>query len=131
MMAAKARRTAVALCEPVAYWFRCLWIVVGAFVLGAMDIHDRGRLGKKLSLYAAGWMTWWSSKWTFDYATILLTKDAATMAAGAAVIASVASPVLALTGWIIKKYLEDSADQRRVEANTPSSETLLSQKTTG
>lgn len=103
-------------CENAVDGIGCFYAVVGAIVLGVMQIHDKGKFGKKVMLYAAAWMTWWASKWSFDYGSILLTKPAPEMAAGAAIIAAIITPVIGLTGWVLKSYLTESTESQRIAA---------------
>lgn len=106
-------------CDATVRGIKCLWAVVYAVVVGAADIHDKAKLGKKVMLYSAGWATFWAGKWCLDYATILLTKDAQTMAAGALVITGVTGPIFALTGYILRKYLEEATASQQIIATTP------------
>jgi hypothetical protein len=110
-------------CVATIHAINCAWAVAAALVVGAAGVHDRAKLGKKIMLYSAGWATFWAGKWCLDYATILLTKDAQTMAAGALVITGVTGPIFALTGYILRKYLEEGTESQRIIANTPLNET--------
>jgi hypothetical protein len=100
-------------CEFAVEGIGCFYSVLSALVA----IHDKGKFGKKITLYGSVWMTWWASKWSFDYATILLTKDAATLAAGGVVVIGVMTPVIGLTGWVLKTYLAESTESQRIIAN--------------
>jgi hypothetical protein len=107
----------VSRCDRVVSLLGCFWQIVGAVVVGAADVHDRAKLGKKLMLYSAGWATFWAGKWCLDYATILLTKDAQTMAAGALVITGVTGPIFALTGYVLRQYLNEATASQQIIAD--------------
>jgi hypothetical protein len=115
-------------CDDAVTGIRCFYAVAGAFVLGLTRIHDEGRFGKKAMLYASFYLTWVASKWGFEYTIAEAGKPGLETAA---VIGAVLTPTLGLTGWIFRTYMADSADARRVEAATPTTETTLVAKTTG
>jgi hypothetical protein len=106
----------------------CFYAVVGAAVLGLTRIHDEGKFGKKSMLYASFYLTWVACRWGFEYTVAEAGKPGLETAA---VIGAILGPTLGLTGFVFKFYLGDSADARRVDAATPTTETTLVAKTTG
>jgi hypothetical protein len=115
-------------CQRVVGWIRCMYLVLGAFVLGLAEIHDKGKFGKKSILYVTLAITLWSLKWAFEYTISQSGKPGIDTAA---VIAAVMAPIAGLQAACVKYYLGDSADQRRVDAGTSSTDTTIVQKTTG
>jgi hypothetical protein len=106
----------------------CVDTVLAAAVLGLTKIHDEGKFGKKAMLYGSFYLTGTAAKWAYEYTIADAGKPGLETAA---VIAAVLTPILGLTGWGFKTYAADSADQRRVDAATPTTETTLVANTTG
>lgn len=115
-------------CDWLVDRIRCGYQVISALVLGATEIHDRGKFGKKAMLYASFYLTWVACKWSFEYTVAEAGKPGLETAA---VLGAVLTPTLGLTGWIFKTYMADSADARRVDSAVPTTETTLVAKTTG
>ncbi len=91
--------------------------MVGALILGLTEIHDKGRFGKKSLLYSTLALTFWSTRWSFEYTISQSGKDGLQTAA---VIAAVLAPICAMQAAVFKFYLNDSADARAKPPNADS-----------
>ena len=97
-----------------------MWAVVGAVVLGAAEIHDKAKFGKKALHYVVLFITLWSVKWAFEYTISQSGKPGIDTAA---VIAAVLTPLAGLQAMVFKYYLNESTESERIQAGTPSTVT--------
>jgi hypothetical protein len=95
----------------------CFYAVVSAIVLGLTTMHDKGKFGKKATLYGSFYLTWVACKWGFEYTIAEAGKPGLETAA---VIGAVLTPTLGLTGWVFKNYLSESTESQRIAASQTS-----------
>jgi hypothetical protein len=70
--------------------------------------EDKLGIRRTAVLAASMWMTWKTTLFTYEFATLVLAHKG-DMVGGAAMAAAIGAPVAALTGYVFKVYIESKA----------------------